>query len=233
MKPMAEQIYIFGDSLAKGVVFDQVKQRYALLKESAANLCCAALGVVQKNFSRFGCTIDRGAETVGVHKKELAAVDCVLLEFGGNDCDFDWAAVAARPEAEHLPKTPLDEFARRYSELIEEVRDGGGSPVLLNLPPIEPHRYFNWVSRGLDADAILRWLGGSDEYIYRWHEMYSVEIGKVAQLHSAPLIDIRLAFLARRDYGKLLCEDGIHPNSAGHRLISDTIAAAVESGRLL
>ncbi len=229
---MTEQIYIFGDSLAKGVVFDQVKQRYALLKECAANLCCSALGVVQKNFSKFGCTIDKGAETVNVHIQELADTDCVLLEFGGNDSDFNWAEVAAHPEAEHRPKTPLEEFSRRYSSLIEEIRDNGGSPVLLNLPPIDPVRYFNWVSRGLDADAILRWLGGSEAYIYRWHEMYSVEIGKIAQMHSAPMIDIRSAFLERRDYAELLCEDGIHPNSDGHRLISETIAAAVATGRI-
>lgn len=227
---MTEQIYIFGDSLAKGVVFDQVRQRYALLKESFVNLWCSHLGAAHKNYSKFGCTIDKGAQTVQVHRQELADADCVLLEFGGNDSDFDWGEVAAHPEAAHEPKTPLPEFSRQYSRLIEEVRGNAGNPVLLNLPPIDPQRYFAWISRDLDASAILRWLGGSEFYIYRWHEMYSVEIGKIAQMHSVPMIDIRSAFLARRDYASLLCEDGIHPNEAGHRLISETIAAAVEGG---
>ena len=225
-------VCVFGDSVAKGVVFDQVKQRYGLLKENFVNLCSSALGLHQKNYSKFGCTIEKGAEMVDIHAKELADNSCVVLEFGGNDCDFDWPAIAADPAAEHLPKTPLADFTRRYSELIENVRTNGGVPVLLNLPPIDPHKYFRWVSRGVNGNNILKWLGGDETFIYRWHETYSVEIAKIGMMHSVPVIDIRTPFLERRDYSELLCEDGIHPNEAGHKLISETLEKVMETGQL-
>ena len=50
---------------------------------------------------------------------------------------------------------------------------------------------------------------------------------KIAAAKNAMLIDIREAFLKTRDYMNLLCEDGIHPNEAGHALISDVIMKAL------
>lgn len=43
-----------------------------------------------------GCTVTKGLQLL---KKDLqrpeAACDAALIEFGGNDCDYDWAQVAA------------------------------------------------------------------------------------------------------------------------------------------
>ncbi len=219
----AEKICVFGDSLAKGVVFDQAKQKYGLIRDGFVDLACAALRIIPKNFSKFGCTITKGSEILNTHVKELADYDLTVLEFGGNDCDFDWVQIAANPQAEHQPKTPLGLFAKTYAQMIETVRNNGGHPVILNLPPIEPKRFFDWISRGLDADAILRWLGGRVDFIYRWHESYSIEIGKLARQYDVPVVDIRSAFLLRPDYATLLCEDGMHPNQAGHQVISRTL----------
>ncbi len=221
----AASVCIFGDSVAKGVVFDQVRQRYALLKNGFVNLACAALRLSPKNYSKFGCTVTKGAEMLGAHAAELAQYDWTLLEFGGNDSDFDWAGIAAEPDAPHQPKTPPAEFAAQYGGMIETVLANGGTPVLLNLPPVEPQRFFDWVSRGLNAENILHWLGGRVDYIYRWHESYSMEISRLAQRYNLPLIDIRTAFLQRHRYEELLCADGMHPNEQGHALISDEIQA--------
>ena len=40
------------------------------------------------------------------------------------------------------------------------------------------------------------------------------------------MIDIRSAFLVRKDYTDYLCEDGIHPNEKGHRLIREAMGRA-------
>ena len=220
---VAQKVCVFGDSLAKGVVFDQVKQKYGLIRDGFVNLACAALQLAPKNFSKFGCTVTKGAELVGAHAEELADYDLTVLEFGGNDSDFDWAEIAANPQADHQPKTPIEQFARQYAEIIKTVRANGGTPVLLNLPPVEPQRFFDWVSRGLNAQNILEWLGGRVDFIYRWHESYSIEIGKLAAACEVPLVDIRSTFLLRRDYGELLCTDGMHPNEQGHLLISQAL----------
>lgn len=77
------------------------------------------------------------------------------------------------------------------------------------------------ISRGLDAPAILKWLGDK-ELIYRHHESYSLAIVNLAQSLSCNYIDVRLPFLMKRDYYNYLCEDGIHPNERGYALINQT-----------
>ncbi len=219
-------VCVFGDSIAKGVVFDAAKRRYEVLKNSFVNLAGRALELAAKNYSKFGSTVKKGAETVLGHLGEARQSEYTLLEFGGNDSDFDWRAIAENPDDVHLPKTTLDEFSKIYDGLIKEIKGEGGRPVLLNLPPVDPHRFFNHYTHGLDRDAVLSWLGGSDEYIYRWHEMYSIEAEKLARHNDVPLIDIRTPFLMNKNYADYLCEDGAHPNESGHALISFTIERA-------
>ncbi len=223
---MLDSVCIFGDSVSKGVILDSVSKKYVLLKDSFVNLVKTGAHFVVKNYSRFGSTVTKGQETLSKRAGELKDYDCVALEFGGNDCDFDWAQIAAEPEAEHRPHTPLDVFMREYTRMISEVRAAGSRPVVLSLPPVDAERYFAWVSRGLDARNILRYLGDV-EHIYRWHEMYNVAVLRLAHDTGAPLVDISSAFLETRNYRELICDDGIHPNGQGHELIAETIGDAI------
>jgi len=150
------------------------------------------------------------------------------MNFGGNDSDFLWQEISAAPDALHEPRTPIDIFEQTYLKLIGHVRQCGLTPILLNLPPVDHVRYFAWISRELNADNILKWLGGSSEFIYRWHEQYNVAVHKIAQTANVKLIDIRSAFLQRRDYHKCLSDDGIHPNEKGHTLIAETVLRQFE-----
>lgn len=219
---MINSICAFGDSIMKGVVFDGIRGRYTFLKNSFANIFGMSTGIQVDNYAKFGCTITAGKKLIEKHAVELPGYKYTALEFGGNDCDFDWAAVSEHPEGQHIAKTPLADFEVLYSEVIDSVVEGGSQPVLFSLPPLNAHRYFSWVSKGLNAENILRWLGDV-EHIYRWHEMYNLVVVKLSAIKRIPLIDIRRAFLESRNYLSLYCEDGIHPNEAGHALISDVI----------
>lgn len=99
--------------------------------------------------------------------------------------------------------------------------------VILNLPPIDENKYLNWFSRGLDKGNILKWLGGSAEYIYKFHESYNTKICAIAAENGIRLIDIRSAFLEMGNYSDCLCDDGIHPNEKGHDLIARVICAEI------
>ena len=89
--------------------------------------------------------------------------------------------------------------------------------------PDHPRRPFDFFTRnGLSGDSILRWLGDV-QHIYRWHERYNAAVMRVAQECGCPLADVRDAFLAERDYGDLLCADGIHPNAKGHALMESVL----------
>ena len=219
---MINSACVFGDSVAKGVIFDAVKNKYSLLKESFTNVIGRQQNILISNFARFGCTISAGSEILKRHEGELDRFDYTVLEFGGNDCDYNWAQVAEDPFSRHFCNTPIPLFREKYAELIGCVRQNGGNPVLLNLPPIDPKRYFRWVSNGLNKENIMTFLGSVDT-IYRWQELYSKAVEELAEAESIPLIDIRSEFLNKQDYSQYLCEDGIHPNENGHFLITDAI----------
>lgn len=219
---MINSVCIFGDSVAKGVVFDTVKNKYRLLKESFANIVERQQNISIFNFARFGCTISMGSEILKRHESELNRFDYTILEFGGNDCDYNWSEIAEDPLGQHLCNTPIPQFREKYMELIKVVLKNGGRPVLLNLPPIDPKRYFNWVSEGLNKKNILAFLGEIDA-IYKWQEMYSTAVEELAAKEKIPMIDIRSGFMSKKNFSNYLCADGIHPNEKGHLLISKAI----------
>jgi len=110
--------------------------------------------------------------------------------------------------------------------MIAEFRLKGFAPLLLSLPPLDADRYFAWFTRaGLDKASILSWLGDV-QHIFRWHEAYDREVRAVAVDEHCALVDIRSAFLAKPDYRTLICQDGIHPNREGHRLINAVLLDA-------
>ncbi len=223
---MITSLCMFGDSLAKGVVLDAGTNKYQFLKDCFVSSFVRRTGIVVDNFARFGCTIKKGLELAQKNKNEMALSDYTILEFGGNDCDFDWAAISEKPDDVHLCKTPMFEFLALYEKLVDLIKSVGGRPALMNLPPIYAKKYFSWVSRGLNANNILRWLGDV-EAIFRWHEGYSVAVCNLAERKKVPLLDIRSAFMRDAHYEDLLCADGIHPNARGHALLCDTVSSFV------
>ncbi|MEG0876425.1 MAG: SGNH/GDSL hydrolase family protein [Oscillospiraceae bacterium] len=222
---MVKKICMFGDSIAKGVIIDEARGRYAGTKRSFANIISEAEPWISlKNYSMLGCTVSKGQSLLARHLADVQDCDLVVLEYGGNDSDHNWAEVASSPESAHLPKTPIGSFAEIYQEIIDVLRDMGKKIVMLNLPPIHSNKYFAWFGGGLDRGSILQWLGGSEDAIFKFHEKYNSCVCKLAAENGVPLVDIRSAFLNLPDYSDYLCADGIHPNEAGHQLIARVIS---------
>lgn len=219
-------ITLYGDSILKGVLLEEGKYK---MNRSWEQRLAAEHGVVIRNRARFGCTIGKA---LGLIEKDCAAHwpegELALLEFGGNDCDFDWAAIAADPEGSYVSKTPPETFRSSYRRAVELVKESGREPVLLTLPPIHSVRYLDFICRdGLKKENILRWLGDVDA-IYRWQRMYSEMVSQLAQGEGLRSIDLRAVFLRdTHSPEELLCVDGIHPSRLGQRLIFETLSAAV------
>ena len=221
-------ICVFGDSITKGVVFDEAKGKYVFLKDSFINLTSADTGVKIKNFAKFGSTTVKGSEIMNKHEDTLGDYDYTLLEFGGNDCDLLWNEIAEDPSGTHLPLVPLDKFRQLYLSMIARVRAAGSTPVMMSLPPLVADKFFGWVSKGLDKDNILEFLKGDKEYIFRWHEGYNHMVNEIAREQNVPVIDIRSAVLEQPDYESLVCLDGMHPNGKGHKVIADYLEKAID-----
>ena len=214
------KINIWGDSVLKGVIFDELRNRYTTLEDDSASLVSKDLGLEIKNNARFGLTAPK-AEKLLLAALEKG-VDCqtAIIELGGNDSDFNWAKVAEDPDMNHLPNTTLDVFKTSITNMVNALRKHNIVPILVDLPPIDAEKYFAWiVKNGLDKDKILNWLGDVQR-IYRYHECYSLAVTKLARTLNCHFIDIREAFLLEVNYSRLLCVDGIHPNSEGHKLMN-------------
>jgi lysophospholipase L1-like esterase len=221
-------IFAFGDSIMKGIVtnasqIDNGTVKYIISDHGFVNRVGCSSGLNIRNLSRFGSTILGGLNNIDRHLHEIKHGDRVVLEFGGNDCNFDWKAISANPTGIHTPEISLSQFHELYVKLIEKVRSVGAVPVLLSLPALLPQRFFDFVSKGLNKDNILKWLGGDVNYISNWHEQYNLEIFKLAAQYNVQVIDITTVFLERRTLGDFYCVDGMHPNEAGHELIAETI----------
>ena len=217
----------FGDSVMKGVVLlnngCKSLPKYSVLANNFARRCADGLHIHIENHSKFGCTVRYGLDTVKRHEAEIAKSDYVVFEYGGNDCDYNWHEIAANPDATHLPRTSLEEFTALYREMIDFVKTKGACPVLLSLPVLDDVRFFNYVSRGVNSENVLQWLGGTTHTISNWHEVYNLQVFRLGYEMQVPVIDITTPFLSQHDYRDYICEDGMHPNEKGHALIARTV----------
>lgn len=225
-------VALYGDSISKGIVLDEESGRYRVLPDNYASLVGQRLKGTLFNRAMFGMTMGKAAtrsvkDLDGMKPEERP--DMVLIEYGGNDCDFDWEAIARDPAAHHGPKTDISLFRDLLRSLIVRFSSERILPVLMTLPPLDADRYFAWVSRNSpDAAAnILSWLGSVNK-IYWWQERYNAAVLDVAAETGTHVLDIRSAFLREPDYREYLCSDGIHPNADGHALIANRVGDWLE-----
>jgi len=222
-------IVVYGDSIARGVIYDEQKQKHSLLLENFTNILRDRLKGIVYNAAKFGSTIAGGMLRLqdDVLKRKP---DIVLIEFGGNDCDYHWDEIADNPSGEFHPNTECSAFYELLKHLVEKLRTLNIVPVLVSLPPLDPDKYFRWISHNSDQAGknILQFIGNVS-HIYSWHERYNAAILRVAEETKTRLIDIRSAFLQKDDYRKLVCIDGIHPNKEGHKVIADKIFNYIQS----
>lgn len=220
---------ISGDSISKGVIYDEARRRYVVLKDNYVSLLQNKLKGAVNNTARFGNTLVKG---IGNLKQDILKEKphIVLIEYGGNDCDFNWDEIADNPDAEHSPKTDFVLFEKMLTETIHDLRRQQIIPVLMSLPPLNADNYFKWVSHNnpIAEQNILKWLGSVTK-IYWWQERYNSIILKVSEITKTKYIDVRGAFLEHPDFTKFICVDGIHPNKDGHRIICDKVVEFIRT----
>ena len=215
------KVQIYGDSIMKAVLVDE-NFKYKQTAKCLLDHLQQETGVEAVNRAHFGYTSTKGQ---AILQRDLEkGLDCqlALLEFGGNDCDHNWNQVALAPEEEHLPNTPLQSFLENLRSMAQALLSAGIQPILMTLPPLDAQKYLNFIGRlGSDPNAILAWLGDV-QMIYRWQEMYSNAVARLAAQLNLPLADVRSRFLSRRDYSSLIARDGIHLTERGYALVFDT-----------
>ena len=152
-----ERAFIYGDSLLKATMPDADMRYHFHLPEVMAQYPSDRLEVV--NRAKMGATVTKGLALVEHDVQRGMDARWALVAYGGNDSDFDWEAVAAAPEQDHLPRTTLPEFTEKLRRAVTALKSAGVQPVLMTLPPIDGQRYFRFISQKTDGGSVLRWLG--------------------------------------------------------------------------
>lgn len=223
-----ETVALFGDSLGKGVIWNEQRARYGYCGVSAAGVAAEKLGITVLNKSKFGITAPQGLEIVEHALDSGLCCDAAVIELGGNDCNFQWKEISDAPDAVHEPATPPEEYERALFGIVQRLKKSGVRPVLATQPPINAERYFRFlVGDKLCAENILRWLGDVHQ-IYRFQEMYSHIVEQVARKTGTRLLDLRMRCLAQpRFTSEMLCADGLHMNDEGQGFVGEQIAELI------
>ena len=215
-------VYVYGDSLMKATMPDGAFRYHFHGEELRDRYRSDSFTLT--NRAKMGATVKKGRALVEHDLQRGLNARYALVAYGGNDSDFDWAAVAAAPEEEHKPRTELEEFRLLLADTAEALRDAGVQPVLMTLPPIDAERYLTFICRnGLSRGSIMAWLGDV-QHIYRFQEAYSDTVAGLARERDLPLIDVRRHFLLERQMPQLIAADGIHLTMSGYVIMYDFLS---------
>lgn len=218
-KQKISKVAILGDSILRGIILND-SDRYIHSQEIGWEEIEEQLDVKIVNYSKMGNTALHAEKQLDVILAESTDWDALILEFGGNDCDYNWGEIAKNRSKIQKVNTEYDIFLQTMESMLKKVMDKNISPILMTLPPIDSARYYDWFSANLDdRDENILYFLGDKNAIYRKQELYS-GVGQIlARKYDLDIVDVRKAFLEQGDFQKLLCKDGIHPNGAGEQLI--------------
>lgn len=217
---MIKNVSVWADSILKGVIYDDGEKRYRFAKNNAIIETAKENNIALDNNCRFGLTSKKAKRLLAEKIKKESNI--CLIEIGGNDCDYRWSEVSANPSLNHMPISSIDEYKENITDMIDTLRNNNIVPVIVSLPPIDQDRFIDWVSKGLNKDNILNWLGDKSR-IYKHHESYNDALLAVAKQKNCHILDLREAFLSV-NYQEMLCSDGIHLNELGQSFVHRVLA---------
>lgn len=212
------KIICFGDSLTRGVSF--VKGRLRILKN---HYPASLQELFQHNKENDIVVMNKGVfndnSDLLLTRLEKDVIEehpsYVIIGIGGNDCNFHWDQVAENPENEHTAIVPIDRYIQNVKSIITKVKDNGITPILLTLPPLDPVRYYENISKNF-GPQISQWIckvGG----IEHWHGMYNRHLKKLIDELDVMKIDVRSSIKQAGDLFELISDDGIHLTEKGYK----------------
>ena len=73
-----------------------------------------------ENKAKFGSTISIGKNIIfkNIELIKETKSKYVVMEFGGNDCDYNWREISENPDKEHYSKSSITQFIEVYSNLL-------------------------------------------------------------------------------------------------------------------
>ena len=222
MKNGINKISAYGDSILKGAVTGTDSGHlFNIIEDSSLVLASKALGFELNNQSVFGSIVSKTQRRLNRDIEKGIFSDLAIIESGGNDCDYDWTQVSSFPDEKHLPRTTLEDFIQKISEMVDVCRKNKITPLIMTMPPLVRDRWYNHILHGQDENAVLKILNDNPDRLYQNHELYNISLVEYAFKNSVQIVDMRKEMLLSENYRNLMCLDGIHPNEKGYKFMSE------------
>ncbi|HEO8418315.1 SGNH/GDSL hydrolase family protein [Niallia sp. FSL W8-0635] len=218
------KIICFGDSITRGVSF--VKGRLRIIKDNYPTFLEKLFSV---NISEDIIVLNKGVFNDNSHlllkrlEKDVLSEkpNYVLLNVGGNDCNFNWQEVADSPNSNHEPIVSVQQYMENIKQMVTKMKQSNITPILITLPPLDPVRYYKFIADKYGT-TISHWIsccGG----IEHWHSLYNLQLNKLIEQFNLPNIDVRTALKKEGNATDFISDDGIHLNADGYRKMSEVI----------
>ena len=222
MKNGINKISAYGDSILKGAVTGTDSGHlFDIIEDSSLVLASKALGFELNNQSVFGSIVSKTQRRLNRDIEKGIFSDLAIIESGVNDCDYDWTHVSSSPDEKHLPRTTLEDFIQKISEMVDVCRKNKITPLIMTMPPLVRDRWYNHILHGQDENAVLKILNDNPDRLYQNHELYNISLVEYAFKNSVQIVDMRKEMLLSENYRNLMCLDGIHPNEKGYKFMSE------------
>ena len=199
------QVFLFGDSITYGE-FDTEQAGWAeRLKKIAFEkqlkgsdwIAVYNLGIPGEHTNDFLKRFEREFEA----RKDPEEENIFVFAFGANDAAF-------LPDKREF-QVPLQRYERNIKNIIEISRSLHGKKIifLTTIPVLE---------------EVLAKSGRSKERKNEYIEKYNIALKRVCSDEEIDVLDVHSAYL-KNGYGDLFSHDGLHPNSAGYKLIFEMV----------
>ena len=216
------KLVVFGDSILKGVItIPNSAKLFDVTENDSLSLAQKELGFELDNRSIYGNITSKGLVKLQKFFEKGGEADFCIIEFGSNDCDYDWNIF--KPDAELPPaseikqKVPLAEYLENLKQMVELCRSNKVTPLMMGLIPYVCDDWYKTIIKGQDEAAILDFLGGNPEQLCKNQLIYKNAQADFVQKNNVQFLDPWTIFEGHKE---LMCYDGIHPNEKGYELLS-------------
>lgn len=212
------KLVVFGDSILKGVItIPNSDKLFDVTENDSLSLAQKELGFELDNRSIYGNITSKGLIKLQKFFEKGGEADFCIIEFGSNDCDYDWnifkPGAELPPASEIKQKVPLTEYLENLKQMVELCRSNKVTPLMMGLIPYVCDDWYKTIIKGQDEAAILDFLGGNPEQLGKNQLIYKNAQADFVQKNNVQFLDPWTIFEGHKE---LMCYDGIHPNEKGY-----------------
>jgi len=179
-------------------------------------------GIEICNYAMPTFTTERVLDWAQSTMERVAAPDFVIIECGGNDCDYDWKTLVESEGKVIRHRRSLEQFKKDYENLIRFFH-GMRIPVIAAITPhISTPKYLLHLQ---NVDERIKNLGEflpTVKQMRMEYKTYEDQMYAIAKQYKCDIIELQEYFEPLERPEEFFSSDGMHPNEKGYALIGNS-----------